>query len=385
MRRLLVVVLGLAVLMAGAARAADPGAGSKTMVTGYLAPNFRIIDKGETYVPDTLNPGSGTWVQNASDMGFGMAFNRVTFSGEMEAGKIVKNVAWSVEVDVSHPTEVALQWAYIQPKFNDVLSVRFGHVKKPFSREVLHATGKLLTVDRTPATRELIDLGYANYNFGLEAVVAQPMFKITAGAYSGSPSEKSVPDQDPGLDFGGRAVVMPMDGVEIGVNAILVTLYEDGNNDGVYSDKVESNSGMAFGFDVDYKKDFGTMELWAQAELGMGDNWEEGAKEPAAMDTWKDYSWYKFQYYYLKALFMVNADLGIHFGYSAWDPNTDADAGKNNSISVITPGITYFWAKNLRTQAEVQLRTEQQGVDGDGANLDNLTYTHFVLQTVLIW
>jgi hypothetical protein len=152
----------------------------------------------------------------------------------------------------------------------------------------------------------------------------------------------------------------------------------------VYADDVQSNSGMAFGFDADYKKDFGNMELWAQAEFGMGDDWDEGAKEPAAGDTWEDYSWYKFQYYYLKALFMVSNDFGIHFGYSAWDPNTDGDVGENNSITTITPGITYFWAKNLRTQVEVQMVTEQQGVLNN-ENLDDLTYTHFVLQTILLW
>lgn len=371
MKRFLVVVVGLAFLLSGAVYAQC--AGCKTTLTGYLAPNFRMIDKS----------GSDD-MEYASDMGFGMAFNRVTFSGEMEAGKVAKNVAWSVEVDVAEPSAIKLQWAYIQPKFSDSFSLKFGHVKKPFSREILHPTGKLLTVDRTPAAAAIKALGYVDFNYGLEAHVVQPMFKVHAGAYAGSPPVSHVANQDPGLDFGARVIVMPAAGLEIGANAIMIKLYEDGNNQALYSDEVETNSGMAFGFDADYKKEFGTMSLWAQAEFGMGDNCEQGAKEPDEGDTWEDYSWYKFQYYYLKALFMVTKDFGIHFGYSAWDPNTDSDAGENDATTVITPGITYYWAKNLRTQVEVQMVTEQQGVFED-ENLDDLTYTHFVLQTILLW
>lgn len=374
MKRFLVVVLGLAFLLSSAAYA-QPCAGCNTSVNGYLAPNFRMIDKSGSDV-DSL--------QNASNMGFGMAFNRVTFAGQMEAGKIVKNVGWVVEVDVAEPSDIKLQWAYIQPKFSDNFSLKFGHVKKAFGREVLHPTGKLLTVDRTPASAALKTLGYVDYNYGLEAHVAQEMFKIQAGAYAGCPTANKVDNQDPGLDFGARAIVMPAAGLEIGANAMMIKLYEDGNNQEVYADDVQSNSGMAFGFDADYKKDFGNMELWAQAEFGMGDDWDEGPKEPAAGDTWEDYSWYKFQYYYLKALFMVSNDFGIHLGYSAWDPNTDGDVGENNSITTITPGVTYFWAKNLRTQVEVQMVTEQQGVLNN-ENRDDLTYTHFVLQTILLW
>jgi len=375
MKRLLVIVLGLAFLLSGTVFAAEPCAGCKTSVTGYLAPNFRMIDKS-----------GNDDMEYATDTGFGLAFNRVTFSGEMEAGKIVKNVAWSIEVDVAEPSACKLQWAYVQPKFSDAFSLKFGHVKKAFSREVLHATGKLMTVDRTPSAGQLKALGYVDFNYGLEAHVVQPMFKVQAGAYSGTPPVNNVANQDPGLDFGARVVVMPTSDLEIGANAMMIKLYENGNNEAIYPDDVESNSGMAFGFDADYKKDLGTMGLWAQAEFGMGDNWDQGAKEPDAGDTYEDYSWYKFQYYYLKALFMVTKEFGIHFGYGAWDPNTDSDAGENNTISVITPGVTYYWAKNLRTQVEVQMVTEQQGVDtGTGNNLDDLTYTHFVLQTVLLW
>lgn len=377
MKRFLVVVLGLAFLLPSVV-SAQPCPGCNVAVTGYLAPNFRMIDKS----------GSDD-VEAASDMGFGLAFNRVTFSGDMEGGKIVKKVGWSVEFDVAEPSACKLQWGYIQPKFSDAFSLKFGHVKKPFSREVLHATGKLLTVDRTPASAQLKALGYVDFNYGLEAHVAQPMFKIHAGAYAGSPPVNNVANQDPGLDFGARVIVMPTAGLEIGANAIMISLPEGGNNLGTYEDSAdepyESNSGMAFGFDADYKKDFGSTSLWAQAEFGMGDNCAEGAKDAAEGDTWEDYSWYKFQYYYLKAIFMVTQDLGIHFGYGTWDPNTDGDVGENNSTSMITPGITYFWAKNLRTQVEVQMVTNQQGVDDDGANLDDLTYTHFVLQTVLLW
>jgi hypothetical protein len=374
MKKLLVVVLGLAFPLSGVASAAEPSTGSKASVSGYLGPNFRMIDKS----------GSDA-AENASDMGFGMAFNRVNVSGEMEAGKIVKNIGWAVEVDVAEPSAFKLQWAYLQPKFSDIFSLKFGHVKTAFSREWLHPTGKLLTVDRTPASAALKSLGYADYNYGLEAHVAKQMFKVQAGAYSGSPSVNKVDNQDPGINFGARAIVMPISGLEIGANAMMIKLYEDGNNQAVYPDDVQSNSGMAFGFDADFKKDFGSMELWAQAEFGMGDNWDEGGKEPAAGDTWEDYSWYMFQYYYLKALFMVTKDFGIHFGYSAWDPNTDSAVGENNSITTITPGITYFWAKNLRTQVEVQMLSQQQGIAETGANRDDLSYTHFVLQTVLLW
>jgi hypothetical protein len=82
---------------------------------------------------------------------------------------------------------------------------------------------------------------------------------------------------------------------------------------------------------------------------------------------------------------MVTKELGIHFGYSTWDPNTDSVVGKNDAMIMITPGITYYWAKMLRTQVEVQLETEHNGVDGHDANFPDSKYTNFVVQTVLIW
>jgi hypothetical protein len=273
-----------------------------------------------------------------------------------------------------------------------VFSVRFGNLKKSFSREVLHATGKLLTVDRTVAAGYLEKLGYVNFNFGLEAVVTHSLFKLQAGGYSGFPSLGKVDDQDPGLDFGARGIVMPMKGLEIGVNAMSVALPERGNNKGDYDDTPDepyrTNSAMAFGFDADYAKSFGTMSLRAQVEYGTGENWlwddpstkdtTFDPKDYKADQTWEDYSWYSFQYYHLKALFMATPDLGIHFAYSVWDPNTDSIKGKNDVETWITPGVVYYWSKNLRTQAEVQMQTV-------GKELEDFEYTHFVVQQVLIW
>jgi hypothetical protein len=389
MRRIFLVVAVVSFASGGVAWAQAGCAGCPTtQVSGYLAPNFRMIDEGEN---------------NTANMGFGMAFNRFAFSGSLECGKIVKSVAWKVEADVSDPSGLKLQWAYVQPQLTDALSFRIGHFKKAYSRELLHPTAKLLTVDRTQASTFLTTLGYGNYSYGLEAMYNQEKFGVTAGAYSGPDASSKVDNQDPVIDFGARAVFKPLPALEIGANAMMVTLpgWFDGTswaycvNDGPYPDSTafyQTNSGMAFGFDLDYQKEFTpTMGLWLQAEMGMGDSWTEGPKEPAAADTWQDYSWYGFMYYYVKALFMVTPEFGVHLGYCALDPNTESGnadngyVGQNDTVSTITPGIVYKWCKATRTQFEVQMVTEQQGVDGAGQNVDDVTYTHFVLQQVMSW
>jgi hypothetical protein len=371
MRRFLLVVLGVAFLMSGAAHAADKCAGCNWAIGGYLAPNFRVID----------NSGSKDEAYS-SNMGFGMAFNRFGFTGEMESGKIVKKTAWNVEVDVSDPSGLNLQWAYVQPKFSDAISVKFGHLKKAFSREALHSTNKLLTADRTFSFTELKALGYVNFNYGIELHVTQPMYTLQAGTYAGSPENSKVSNQDPGLDYGARAIITPVPDLQIGVNAMVLTLFEDGNNQALYPDDVKSNRGMAFGFDADYKKDWGKMGLWAQAEVGMGDNWDPdmgGGPKPAAK-PYEDLDWYKFQYFYGKALFLLTPEFGVHLAYTSWDPNTDGTVGKKDAITTLTPGVTYYWAKNMRTQAELQLWTEGQG-EGNA----DLKYTDIVVQQVFTW
>jgi hypothetical protein len=108
---------------------------------------------------------------------------------------------------------------------------------------------------------------------------------------------------------------------------------------------------------------------------------------PATKDdeTWEDYEWYSFQYFYVKALFMATKMFGFHLGFSNWDPNTDGDAGENDATTKITPGVTIMWSDMVRTQIEVQMITDQQGVDSEGENLDDCEYTHFVLQQVVNW
>lgn len=382
MRRYLLVALAVVLAVSG-----TTWAHADYKVGGYMAPNFRMIDKGE---------------DNASNMGFGMSFNRFLFKGEVEGGAIMKNIAWRVETDISQTGSHALQWAFVQPKFNDIFSLKLGHMKKPFSREILHATSNLLTVDRLVSSGSM-GLGFGGFNYGLEAHVKHEMFKLHAGAYSGKGADKHAKDQDPCMDFGIRGILTPpVEGLEIGANVVMLTLPEGGSNQGAYvdSDSFLTNSAIAFGADVDYQMEFSDgMGLWAQAEFGMGDNWDSnmggGADAPAVDDTWEDYSWYSFRYFYFKARFMVNEDFGLHAGFSVWDPNacsddamlgtTTVEVGENDETSTITPGIVYYWAKNLRTQAEVQLITEKKhALDADGNWIDN-DYTHFVLQTVFVW
>ncbi|MBM3316540.1 MAG: hypothetical protein FJY75_01680 [Candidatus Eisenbacteria bacterium] len=398
MKKILLTLSAVALLMGSVAavQAQCPGCAGAG-VSGYLAPNFRMIDKGE---------------DNNANMGFGMAFNRFRFSGTAECGPIVKKVGYRVEVDASNPQEIDLQDVFVQPHFNDLLSFRMGRFKKAFGRELLHPTAKLMTVDRHAPSSHLAALHYGDFDTGLELIASDPKFMITAGAYAGGKyAPKHAGGQDPAIDLGARAIFKPMPDLEIGANAMMVALPgvyemvsgddtpEDTSDDvymwnyafnaGVYADDTalyQSNSGMAFGFDLDYQKQFNEkMGLWLQAEMGMGDNWMLSPKDAKAEDTWEDYSWYGFMYYGVKAIFMVTPQFGVHLGYSAWDPNTDSDAGKNDAHSMITPGIVYKWCKATRTQFEVQMVTQQNGVDSEGKNLDDDSYTHFVLQQVFTW
>jgi hypothetical protein len=365
MRKSVLVLLG--VLVAGGGIAA-----ADVQLGGYLAPNLVMWDHGDG---------------NKSNLGFGMHFNRFLLHGNLAGGEIAKNVGWKLECDFSQSGSYGLKWAFVQPEFGDHFSFRVGHhIKRAFSREILHPTRDLLTAFRHPTTSFVQDLGYGGFTYGLEAHLQTYLVKAHGGVYS-SGTPQSVRAQDPALDYAGRAILMPITGLEIGVNMIMATLPAGGSNLGIYADSLyATNTGLAYGFDVDYRTCFDDMSLWAQAELGMGDSWgardEQGnmvpmPKDPQTGDSWEDYNWHSFMYYYLKFRFMLNDDLGFHFGYSSIDPNTDED---DDAISMITPGITYYWVPSCRTEAEVQLHTKQQGQGND-----DLEYTHFVLQTVLVW
>jgi hypothetical protein len=356
---------------------------------GYMAPNFRMIDSGYDSVKN--------------NMGFGMAYNRVVWTGEIEAGKIVKKVAWRVETDLKEAGSHGLQYAYVQPKFNDTFSVIFGRDKKPFLLESIYSTANQITADRHVGNGPITSLGYTNYGYGLAAKIDHEWFMLTAGVYDGQGSESHVANQDPALDYGARFVLTPpsVEGLEIGVDVMMTTLPEMGKDHGlVYSDTTNAeyltNSGMAFGFDASFNKDFGKMNLFAQGEFAMGDNWMASPETPEANDTWEDYSWYKWQYMYLKARLKVTPEFGIYAGFSMWDPNTGSDmvgqgtfayeVGENDDTMSIIPGIIYYWTKNLRTMVEVQMITQKvQDMDAQGNWLDDMKYTHFVLQQVFIW
>jgi hypothetical protein len=219
--------------------------------------------------------------------------------------------------------------------------------------------------------------------------------------------ESFVGNQDPVLDYDLRAVVMPTDGLEIGANLQMKTLpgvfdgtWEYAPDDGAYPDDedlYQTNTAMAYGADLDFQKTFNeAMSLWAQAEFGTGDNYcQQDFTDYQAEDTWQDYSWFKFQYFYLKALLMINKNFGIHAAFASFDPNTNAGdeeddyAGKNDSITKIIPGITYRWSDKTRTQLEVQLVTYQEGMttndEDEVVERDDTSLTHFVLQQVLVW
>lgn len=373
MKKILLVILAMT-FSAGMAYADDSCGGcSPVKVWGYMAPNFRMIDKGE---------------DNASNMGFGMAFCRFVMSGTVDGGPIVKKVSWRVETDIKQNSSHGLQWAYLQPWFTKEFSLKMGRVKMPFSREILHNTAKLWTVDRHVSSH-LARLHYGGFSYGLEGHYMHEWVKVHAGVYDGAGAQSHVMNQDPALSFGARAVLTPptVEGLEIGANVMMVTLPDGGMDQVTYvdSDSTEymSNSGMAFGVDAQYTTAFGEeMELWLQGEFGTGDNYAnmDGTyhpKDAEADDTFEDYEWYTFQYFYVKGLFKVVKDFGIHIGFSQLDPNTDGD---DDEMTIITPGVTYWWTKHLRTQVEVQLITEKQGTGND-----DLEYTHFVLQKVLLW
>jgi hypothetical protein len=343
-------VLALMVAGAAAPAVAEEGKGTGIKISGYLAPNFRMYDQG---------------AGNASNVGFGMAFNRFCFSGSHDIESVIKKITWEVETDISRTSAFKLQWIYIQPHFNDTFSLRFGRMKKPQSREVLHPTNKLLTVNRH-TNLDYVPLGYAGYSYGLDLLVNHELFQLQTGVYEGLGQEWLILEQDPALDVGARLVLTPrVTGLEIGADLMSVSLPEDGRDLGAYPDTVgaeyQSNSGLAFGFDADYHREFGDMMLWA----------------PKSGDTWKDYEWYKFQYYYLKAVFRITKGFGIHFGYSVWDPNTDGD---KDTTTKTTPGIVYYWSKKTRTQVEVQMFSYERGPDEDKDDR-----THFVLQQVFSW
>ncbi|MFH1144619.1 MAG: hypothetical protein V1774_08765 [Candidatus Eisenbacteria bacterium] len=396
MKRTILAAFVVLFMAAGTCWAQDKCAGCGIDVSGYLAPNLRMIDQGE----DTN-----------SNLGFGMAFNRVTFSGMQEVGPVVKKIGWKVEADFRHPSEYEMVYAYVQAYFNEMFSARFGHVKEQFSREWLHPTYDLLTVDRlvTPfkvrdEDGERVDLDFASYSFGLELVLKQEKFGLTAGAYDGQGEVNGVVGQDPVLDYGLRAIVMPTPELQIGAAVQMKALPglwngffwdyapDDGSAYPDDPDLYQTNSGLAYEIDADFTKAFNEkMSLRAQAEFGMGDNGYEGPDDADVDDEWEDYSWFKFQYFYVKALLMINKNFGIHGGFASFDPNTndgdedDGYVGVNDSVTKLTPGITYRWSDFTRTQVEVQMITEQNGVDGQGKELDDFEYTHFVLQQVLVW
>ena len=370
MKRLLLVALVL-FTVSGTAWA------QKTLpvdVSGYMAPNFRIIDNGE-----------GT----KSDVGFGLAFNRITFSGMVDVGPVVKRIGWKVETDVPMNGEIDLIYAYVHAYFNEAMSARFGHVKEAFGREWLHPTYGLLTADRliTPIAASE-GLNYFGYSYGLELLLKQEMFSFVAGAYDGQGNESFVGNQDPDLDYGVRALVKPVPELEIGgsvqlksLPGVFDTLAEEwffAPDEGVYPDDealFQTNSAMAWEVDADYQKAFNPQtSLWLQGEFGGGDNYGAGPKETDG-NQWEDFEWFTFQYFYVKALLMATPHFGVHFGYAHWDPNTDED---DDAIQKIVPGITYRWSDFTRTQAEVQLVKEQFGDEDED-------FTNIVVQQVLVW
>ncbi len=386
MRRFLLVVLGLAFVASGTALAQS----ENMKIFGYMGPNLRMIDSGNEDVKNNL--------------GFGMAYNRVVWAGDIEGGKIVKRVAWRVETDLKEAGDQFLQYAYVEPKFSDMFSLKFGRDKKPFSLETLYSTANQITVDRHAGQGTMVGLGYANFGYGLSANISHEVFKLTAGVYDGQGAKSNVAAQDPALDFGARVVVTPpsVKGLEIGANVMMTTIPEGGKDLGLtYDDTDEeeylTNSGMAFGADINFSQDFGTMAFLAQAEFDMGDNWMAEPEEEVAGEewTWDEATWYKWQYFYLKARLMVTPDLGIYAGFSQFDPNTGSDTvegtdyevGENNETTSIIPGLIYYWTKNLRTMVEVQLITTKVQAFEEGTTdwVDDLEYTHFVLQQVFIW
>jgi hypothetical protein len=364
MKKILLVVLAMTLAAAGTAMAGECG-GCTTKVFGYMAPNFKMIDKGE---------------DNAANLGFGFYYNRFVFSGKMDCGEIVKKLAFRVETDIAQTSTHSLQWVYVQPYFSDQFSLRVGRMKEPFSREILHSTARLITTSRHNAAwtaKGFASMGYGGFTYGMEAHVAQEKFKLQAGIYDGFGKMKGVSSQDPGIDFGARATFMPTKGLEVSGNAMMIALPQGGSDMGTYTDtsanEYLSNTGLGFGFDAEYKKEMGEGSLWLEAEFNMGDN--PGAIDDPG-DDWSESTFFKWQYYYVRALYMINKQFGLHAGYSFYDPNTDGDA-ENDSETLLTPGVTYVWCKNIWSKAEIQIHSfEHEDID---------SLTHFVLQWILIW
>jgi Phosphate-selective porin O and P len=352
------ILLALAVTMIALPALAGP------KVSGYMAPRFEMIDKGE---------------DNAKNVGFGMTYNRFVFTGEMEGGEIVKKVKYRVETDISSTTSHGLQWVFADLYFNDNTAVRVGRMKEPFSRETLHSTAKQITTGRH-FYRDVVTLGFGGFSYGMEARVKQDKWSVQAGLYDNNGAEKAVKNQDPSIDLGARLLVTPAEGIEIGANAMVVQIPQGGPNNKTYADNdstaLETNSVVALGIDFEYKKSFGESHLWLEGEFDTGDNYKQQKVEAIEGEwyKWEDAEFEKFTYMYFRALFMVNKTFGVHLGYSMFDPNTEKD---DDGITALTPGVTYYWGKTLWSKAEMQI----MGDENDDSDDD----THFVLQTVLIW
>lgn len=369
MKKTLLLILAISFAGAGLATA-------EVKVTGYLAPNLMVYDHG-----DSLK----------ANIGAGMYFNRFMFSGEVDGGRMLSTVKFKVESDISPAAGGAwtLKWAYIEPWIGDKIFFRLGHEKRQFSREILHPTSNLLTAMRHPTTDFLQELGYGGYTYGIEAhVLPVEMVNVAVGAYAGGEpdSPKSVASQDPAVDFGGRVIVTPIPGLEIAGNVYMITLPNNGSlNEGIYPDTDEetyqSNNGLAYGADFDFQRDLNGMFLWAQGEIGAGDNWME-VKE--AGGDWDDAEFESFLYYVAKVRFMLTPEFGVHLGYSFINPNTNEDV-TNDEHTMITPGLTMFWGAKMRTEIEAQLENIGGGLNAEGKELDDQEMTHFLIQQVLIW
>jgi len=365
MKKFILVALAIAIIASPAL------AGPK--VFGYMNPRFAMIDKGEDM---------------ASNLGFSTPYNRFAFKGEVEGGEIMKKMGYRLDLDVSTTGgNNTVIYAYMDAYFSDNFCVRMGRMKKSFSREFLHNSTQLLTTGRHYSGR-MAGLQYGSYSYGMEARVKQEKWYFTGGLYDGSSAAKGVANQDPAIDIGGRVVATPAEGVEVGANVMMVSLPDGGVNNGTYVDgsgnaALQTNSGFAFGVDAEYKKAMGEGSLWLEGEFDSGDNWmciTNPVDDNGAPTPWEDQEFGTFSYMYLRALYMINAEFGVHFGYSMYDPDTDTD---DDASTLITPGVTYVWNKKCSTKVEVQLESDEF-VDMNG-NSDTADYTHFILQTIFVW
>lgn len=355
MKKFVLVVLAISIVALPAL------AGTK--VTGHMSPRFEMIDNGE---------------DNAKNMGFGFYNNRVVFTGDVEGGEIIKNVKFRVETDLSSNTVQGLKWAFADLYFNEKACVRMGRMKEPISREILHSTAKLLTAGRH-LSGTMAGYGYGGYNYGMEFRMKEEKWSLVAGLYEGKGAQRDVENQDPCLDLGARVLFQAVEGLEVGASAMMIQLPEGGSDQGTYADtdddSFETNSGLAIGLDFEYKKSFGESKLCLEGEFDTGDNPNAITVDDAKADgDWEDAEFEKFTYMNFFALFMINADFGIHLGYSVFDPNTETD---DDATNMLTPGVTYYWSQKLWTKAEIQ-------IIGDEID-DSDSLAHFVLQTVLLW